>query len=71
MDFSKTIIIKKKGKSYTAVFSHDSGVVTVTAKGPDGTIPMRSTRATGPDKAETMAKGLLREMIEAGRVIPD
>jgi len=71
MDFSKTVIIKKKGKSYSAIYRHESGEVTVTAKGPDGTMPRGSTHATGAVNAEMMARVLLREMIEDGSVIPD
>ena len=71
MDFSKTVIIKKTGKSYTAQFSHEDGMVKVTANGPDGTMPSMSTHATGGLNAQMTARVLLREMIEAGRVIPD
>ena len=71
MDFSKTVIIQKKSNSYTAQFSHEGGMVKVTAKGPDGTMQTMSTHATGGLSAQMTARVLLREMIEAGRVIPD
>jgi hypothetical protein len=71
MDFSKTIIIRKKGESYTAQFSQEGDMVKVTANGRDGTIPTISTQTKGPVNAKTMARVILTEMIEDGRVKPD
>ena len=71
MDFSKTVVIIKKGKSYTAQFAHEGEMVKVTANGPDGTMPTMSSHAAGSVNAKTMARVILSEMIESGRVIPD
>jgi hypothetical protein len=71
MDFSKTVVIKKTSKSYTAQFSLEGGLIKVIAKGPDGIMTSMSTQATGNVNAKMMARVLLTEMIKAGRVIPD
>ena len=71
MDFSKTVIIKKKSNSYTAQFSHEGGLIKVIAKGPDGIMTSTSTQAAGNIDAKMVARVLLTEMIKAGRVIPD
>jgi hypothetical protein len=71
MDFSKTVVIKKTNKSYTAQFSYEDGLVKVIAKGPDGIMTSMSTQATGNMDVKMTARVLLKEMIKAGRVAPD
>jgi hypothetical protein len=40
-------------------------------KGPEAITPTMTTLLSGPAKAKEMARILMEEMVEAGRVIPD
>ena len=70
MGIQQTATVEVEGISYTAKYSITDGVVTVTALGPDGTTETNSNN-TGGSGADVIAGILLREMVEAGRVIPD
>jgi hypothetical protein len=71
MAIQQTVTVEVEGKSYTAKYSLKSGVVTVMGEGPEGTVPKLTTLLSGPARAKMMARVLLEEMVEAGRVIPD
>ncbi len=71
MGIQKTVTVEVEGKSYTAKYSLKSEKVTVIGEGPEGTMPKLTTLLSGPARAKMMARVLLEEMVEAGRVIPD
>ena len=70
MSTRKTITIELDGKSYTAEYSTKGGVVMVRAIGKDGSTETNSTNSGGSG-VEVIARLLLREMVEAGHVLPD
>jgi hypothetical protein len=71
MGIQKTVTVEVGGKSYTAKYSLKSEKVTIMGKGPDATTLKMTTLLSGTAKAKMMARVLLEEMVEAGRVIPD
>ena len=71
MGIQKTVTVEVEGKSYTAKYSLKSEKVTIMGKGPEAITRKMTTLLSGPAKAKEMARILLEEMVEAGRVIPD
>lgn len=62
------IVIQYKGKIYRAHYYVESGVVTVEAMSEDATVAKQTTQIGG-STAELVARMLLRELIDAGRVL--
>jgi hypothetical protein len=71
MGIQKTVTVEVEGKSYTAKYSLKNEKVTIMGKGTEATTLKTTTLLSGPAKAKEMARILLEEMVEAGRVIPD
>ena len=62
------IFMEHNGKTYRAHYYVESGVVTVEAMSGDAAVAKLTTQIGG-STAEHVARMLLREMIDAGRVI--
>jgi hypothetical protein len=61
MSVKKEISVDIGDKTYTAPYTHEDGVVTVTSG-----FSKKSTHAVTPKEAESTARLLLREIVEAG-----
>jgi hypothetical protein len=70
MRFKIPVKVEHEGNSYTGEYWTEKKVVYVEAYGPAGAFPIKCI-PIGGSTSESLARSLLREMIEDGEVTPD